>query len=402
MKGLILPVIVLCVLVYVYTHYTSAGKQMAAENKRKSAEMPARNACLNGWRDCGNNVDLYLALSKVGTKEGGPYIRGRIIVVNQDSSTINYNFLEEGWMSATPLPVELCATGPEDVDTVVLLREHSVKVGKYSNGADAYRVDWDVTIIDKSIKKIVGNRTCAGGSPPHKIRRSSSSGSGAPEVKPVVDWIISLPRIPRAEPLPVTVTQPQPIASLPSTAAKSTKAVPEPAKIIEQPKPEVNLPASEPTVQKIAFQVVPASVKETEQQKPEDPPQSPVKDSVTLKIEGYQKRIEEAKASLEAVKAQCAQAKIIYGKASAQYTKANDDFQKRVNKAKEKNLAPPTDGYIVNNCKADMDSKEKACDTLNIQIEKLRSDIQTYNRFISKLKAKGVAESISSQEGKSP
>lgn len=169
-----------------------------------------------------------------------------------------------------------------------------------------------------------------------------------------------------AEDFPKTSSQPteQPKVSPPDSEVKALAPA---APVQKLPMKEEKTPVKA-SVSKEAPEA-PEPVKEIEQTKPEVTPQTQLKDESMLKIKGYQKKIEEAKASLEAVRAQYAQAKSNYDNAVNSQANASD-----------------------------MDKKKKAYVALNAQMEKLYSDIQTYNRFISKYESDNITEPISKPE----
>ncbi len=201
-----------------------------------------------------------------------------------------------------------------------------------------------------------------------RLQPQSEVKVSAPE-SPVQKVVLKEDKLPVKEPVPSLAPPKDPV----------------PAKIIEQPQPEVKTPTPESPIQDVAikednppgkeaFPVLesskdPVPVKEVEQPKQETVPQPPMKEPVALKIEGYQKKIEEAKTSLESVRKKCAQAKVNYDKAVKQYS------QTKASKKKPSN--------------SDIDSKKNAYDALNAQMEKLTGDIQNYNLLISELKTKG-------------
>lgn len=200
----------------------------------------------------------------------------------------------------------------------------------------------------------------------------------------------------------------------PAEEFPNTPSQPEEQPKVSQPQPEVKAQVPEPPVQKVAMKdekpplkvTVPAQdalkspepVKEPEQPKPEVAPQLPVKNELTVKIEGYQKKIEDAKTSLDTVKKQCVQAKTDYAAAVVQFDQAKRNFQKKVDEANAYKTKPPTNDYSLDKIKANMENNKKVYDDLNAKAEKLSTDIQTYNRFIVKLKADGITEPVSKPE----
>lgn len=104
------------------------------------------------------------------------------------------------------------------------------------------------------------------------------------------------------------------------------------------------------------------------------PPSEKSKDA--LKIEEYQKKIEELNTVLKTVTKQCTNAKVNYDRASLQYNQTKNTL-KTQNSVKNENAKWQ-----------DMNDKKKSYDALNSQKENISSDIQNYNQIISNLQQK--------------
>lgn len=86
------------------------------------------------------------------------------------------------------------ASTPQDVETIVWLERVEVKVGRYSDGADALREDCRISIIDKTLGVMTGRKTLLGGDPP-TYKSASGPGSGAdPDSMAIAKYLTSLPR----------------------------------------------------------------------------------------------------------------------------------------------------------------------------------------------------------------
>ena len=125
--------------------------------------------------------------------------------------------------------------------------------------------------------------------------------------------------------------------------------------------------------------------------------QLPVKDIATLKLEEYQKKIEEAEILLEDVKKQCAQAKINYDMACTQYAQAQVQSQAQTQvqprysvqrKSIKTGQLMPVPQISIYNSKVNMDNKKNEYDSLTARIEKINMEINNYNQLISELKQK--------------
>jgi hypothetical protein len=71
------------------------------------------------------------------------------------------------WMDQ--LPSDMRAVKPEELEIVVQVRSRSELRGTYSNGAGAYRGDWDVSLVDWSKRKTVAHTTIVGPEPRYML-----------------------------------------------------------------------------------------------------------------------------------------------------------------------------------------------------------------------------------------
>ena len=175
-------------------------------------------------KDYINTIDLNNDL-----KNYTPFIIGKIVivdVVSDDKSleeviwkqVIPTNHIKEGPSQRIngceyfKLPLDLRATTPKDVETIILLKWKRLTVGKYGKPhyirargreielplATSCRIECEVMVIDKTTKTIVDRKIFHGGDPPKSIRMESDSDYGphfgSRPTKQIVDYIASLPR----------------------------------------------------------------------------------------------------------------------------------------------------------------------------------------------------------------
>jgi hypothetical protein len=116
-------------------------------------------------------------LTPVGLQEQAsirPHIKGKIVLIDKNARAISTWQME--------LPSALRATRPDEVGTIVWIKERKEKVGEYvdlsgrSEGS-AYMYVWDLTLIDKSIPAIVGRATLRGSDPPETSQEGFRSGT---------------------------------------------------------------------------------------------------------------------------------------------------------------------------------------------------------------------------------
>jgi len=129
----------------------------------------------------------YLA-NKPDDNRGDPYIRGRIVVLDIESSTFDFDTV------FLALPEEMRASLPRNVGTVVWLKRGRVQVGSYTDGAAAFQNNCLVIIIDESRGVIVGRKTILGSKPLTTKQGSGSQSGTAPSPGEIASYLISLPR----------------------------------------------------------------------------------------------------------------------------------------------------------------------------------------------------------------
>jgi hypothetical protein len=127
--------------------------------------------------------------SIAGLKEASPqegqYIRGKVVSVDLTENKIDPLFLD--------LPPELIAKTPEEVETIIWLKWKDVAVGHYTDGATGYRIDCELTIIDKVELKIVDVKTYYGSDPP-SAKSGSGDRYGSKPTYDIVNYLKALPR----------------------------------------------------------------------------------------------------------------------------------------------------------------------------------------------------------------
>ncbi len=128
----------------------------------------------------------YTGIHTTPYSSGNPYIKGKVITVD-----IGENELDSFYFD---LPEDMVAPNPEEVGTIIWLSWSKVYVGRYTDGANGYRWDCDITIIDKAVAKVVGYHHFTGSDPPD-TKNSSGNREGSKPSDKVVDYLKSLPRL---------------------------------------------------------------------------------------------------------------------------------------------------------------------------------------------------------------
>ncbi len=81
----------------------------------------------------------------------------------------------------------------EDAGTVVLINKSSDQVGEYSDGKPAYRVSYEMKIIDKKARMLIEERRFEGEDPPRsKSGRGEATGNPPPAIT-IINYLRSLP-----------------------------------------------------------------------------------------------------------------------------------------------------------------------------------------------------------------
>jgi hypothetical protein len=114
-----------------------------------------------------------------------PYIKGKVITINKQENRIDSIYYD--------LPEDLRATKPDEVGTIAWLEWGEDKIGTYTDGDDAIVITCQVTVIDKSIPRIVSKTNFEGIEPP-RVKRSSESGTGPIPTQKIVDYLRDLPK----------------------------------------------------------------------------------------------------------------------------------------------------------------------------------------------------------------
>ena len=140
-------------------------------------------------------MEQYRAAGKAVDAEGGPYIRGKVLVLRPDEvepedGAINWrmNIVYFG------LPEELRATTPEEVGTLVWVRCGEKAVGTYTDGTSAYQGYCVVTVTDWTLRSTVGQQLFEGIEPKSYKTGPGSRHAGEPATRLIVEWLASLPR----------------------------------------------------------------------------------------------------------------------------------------------------------------------------------------------------------------
>ncbi len=128
------------------------------------------------------HLDEYTAAPD-STIVGDAYIKGKIITIDKEKNKVDPLYLK--------LPKELHATQPEEVGTIVWLEWGEEKDGTYTDGSGAYVYTCQVTIIDKSLRAIIGQRIFRGSSPP-AVKTGAGSRYGSKPTNKIIDYLAYL------------------------------------------------------------------------------------------------------------------------------------------------------------------------------------------------------------------
>lgn len=117
-----------------------------------------------------------------GRPEG--YIKGRVVLLEGKRLSV--------WQE--DLPARLRAVEPDDVGTVVLVKEQDRKVGEYSGGDPAWQSVWRVTVVDLAKGRVVGRALLSGAYPPTVADIQAGENHGPPPWEDFVAYLKKLPR----------------------------------------------------------------------------------------------------------------------------------------------------------------------------------------------------------------
>jgi hypothetical protein len=122
------------------------------------------------------HINEYLDPEWTKTAPGYPYIfregyiRGGLVVVSADTGLVispldwepSYMSTEEPGPPDWGLPF---ARTPEEVGTVVIVWATREEAFTYGDGAKAYRIRWDIKVVDLAARAVVHTRPCPGDDP---------------------------------------------------------------------------------------------------------------------------------------------------------------------------------------------------------------------------------------------
>jgi len=117
---------------------------------------------------------------------GEPYIKNKIIMVDIDEKKFDNSLFHSSLM-------ELKATTPEEVGTVIWLSWDEEIADHYTDGTAAIRLNCFAQIIDITESSIIGEKLIYGSSPPSSKAGSGSRTGSKPDTN-VIEYIKTLPR----------------------------------------------------------------------------------------------------------------------------------------------------------------------------------------------------------------
>ena len=141
--------------------------------------------------------------------EASPHLRGKVLVVDPrplstwirgyatdpGDSPISVSFNVSVDAAHLKLPDELRPDHPDQVGTVAYAAYRPVHVGQYGSSSNpAFRLDCDITLIDRAKGVIYGRHTIEGPLPPAGIAISGLSGGvyGDPPTSDIASYLASL------------------------------------------------------------------------------------------------------------------------------------------------------------------------------------------------------------------
>jgi hypothetical protein len=115
---------------------------------------------------------------------GNALLKGKLIMLNISDRKVDSLFRE--------LPVEMRASTPAEVGTIVWLKRGQRLYGHYRGGGGAYINTCEVTIIDRAAARVLTVKQFDGSLPPSSTKSSSASGSMPSDE--ITTWLRNLPR----------------------------------------------------------------------------------------------------------------------------------------------------------------------------------------------------------------
>jgi hypothetical protein len=112
------------------------------------------------------------------------YVKGGVVLVEGDHISAFHDDLPAGLRAATP----------DDVGTVVVVKESSRKVGEYSSGDPAWQTVWSVGVVDLDKGKVVGRALLRGEHPPYAADIAAGENYGPAPLDDLVAYLKRLPR----------------------------------------------------------------------------------------------------------------------------------------------------------------------------------------------------------------
>lgn len=115
-----------------------------------------------------------------------PYLTGKLLLVDKETEAIDPLFYQ--------LPLELRASNPSEVGTIVLLKWRQEGVGYYT-GTNKTAKQWhcDVEVIDFNGRRSLVEKDIIGHMPPNILTKGDTPEGYKPDKK-VIDFLTSLPR----------------------------------------------------------------------------------------------------------------------------------------------------------------------------------------------------------------
>lgn len=139
------------------------------------------------------NISEYATAPASSRLTGRPYINGKVIALSRDQEDKEYT-QDSGLISGSDL-----ASSPEEVGTVILVKNHKQKFGTYtttsSGNIPGYVLLADVVIVDRSIGAVIYRKTFRGDRPEDlvNITRGASEVTGSDPRDKISEFLEKLP-----------------------------------------------------------------------------------------------------------------------------------------------------------------------------------------------------------------